>query len=210
MSLTVHSLGTLIFQTPPLALLSSSLCANQQATLHKPNVNSFIKHTHTQGLILNFSSPKRFSFPSHQMIAASQRQAGNIRYVVINPPKVLFPCQGEQEKWVILLALNSQQGGNSWPSLDITAVTQEEFTAEDLFLIAFNYQWYIITTNMTQRPSETACSDSQQPDKLSNYLSIKLLLSVFGLLFMLKRGAEGWQFYSRALIVNVKRIPYIQ
>lgn len=177
----MHSLGTLIFQTPPLALLSSSLCANQQATLHKPNVNSFIKHT--QGLILNFSSPKRFSFPSHQMIAASQRQAGNTRYVVINPPKVLFPCQREQEKWVILFALNSQQGGNSWPSLDLTAVTQEEFTAEDLFLIAFNFQWYIITTNMTQRPSKTACSDSQQPDKVSIYQSIlvKYLVSYVGL-----------------------------
>lgn len=99
MSLTVHSLGTFIFQTPPLALLSSSLYANQQETLHKPILNSLKYYEHTHGLIVNLSLPQWFSFSSHQMIATSQRQAGNTGYIVVNSPKILFQCRkGRAEK----------------------------------------------------------------------------------------------------------------
>lgn len=54
-------------------------------------------------LFLRFISPEWFSFSSHQMIAPSQRQAGDPRYVVVNSPKVLLQSKGEQRKWVILL-----------------------------------------------------------------------------------------------------------
>lgn len=56
-----------------------------------------------QMLFLRFSSPEWFSFSSHQMIAPSQWQAGDPRYVVVNSPKVLLQSKGEERKWVILL-----------------------------------------------------------------------------------------------------------
>lgn len=99
----MDSLGTFIFQTPPLALLSSSLYANQQQTLHKPILNSFNCCEHMHAFILNLNLPKWFSFSPHQMITTSQGQAGDTGYIVVNSPKVLLQCQGEKRKQVILL-----------------------------------------------------------------------------------------------------------
>lgn len=104
MSLTVHSFGTFIFQTPPLALLSSSLYAKQQATLHDIISKSLeyydIMNTNST---CKFNSPEGLSFTSHQMIATSQWQAGDTRYVIVNSPEVLCQFQGEERKQVILL-----------------------------------------------------------------------------------------------------------
>ncbi len=52
--------------------------------------------------ILNSILPEWFSFSSHQMIATSQWQAGDARYVVVNSPKVLCQYQSEKRKQVFL------------------------------------------------------------------------------------------------------------
>lgn len=96
MSLTVHSLGTFIFQTPPLALLSSSLQTKIPQIL---NIFKYYKREHA--FILNANLPERFSLSSHQMIAASQRQVRDAGYVVVNSPKVLLQVHGEERKWII-------------------------------------------------------------------------------------------------------------
>lgn len=94
------SLGTFIFHTPPLALLSSSLQGNQKTFLQLRRPQTWRL---TWSWIVTVLLPQRFSFSSHHMVTTPQWQSGNTGYVVVNSPKVLLQPHSEQKTQVVLL-----------------------------------------------------------------------------------------------------------